>query len=729
LITKISIIIFVIMLLFPIVFSLVFLRKSDGKTLEVQHSKMRDPRYFAKSFTKLFDKNRDEYSGSGKIFLSREENILEADKTEEYPSVCDCVVYAENLEFRPHSGICFGKEIYSCQNAYLFGIEQVRAICCKKDMVLGNGTQVIRWVDAEGMLTVHDDCDLGISASSNTKIVMGKNCRFRRVYAPEIYFGSLPGEDNHNGHSISSDSVIKNVFRDIKYVDDGLVAETSVLKGSIITRHDITVLDHLTVRGHIRSHKSIRLCDGAVVYGNLFAEGDIYLGKNARVYGSVFTQQNIFAESGVIIGQRGKIKSVVARRKAVFDNGCRVYGYVTSEMRGECCPDAIKSSNLRKTDEDILPEATHPHWYRDLLMEKPGLAAISTVMLIVVIATSMFATSMNIKEQEREAFLEEAYAASLKPVYGADGKPDGGELDTVPTVITKDHVYFEDRVLERFYYDANDIRKCSEILNGAMSSLPEDVNKYLMIVPMRISFEDEKHQLYSDDIDSAINELYERMPPDVITLDAAGALYEHRGEYLFFRTSNKWTALGAYYAAQEFCNNTGIEMKRIEEYRENRYENYKGTLQALPYSQSLDNYKDYISYYILEGTKNEQTITDRRSRDEYITYNAPTIALSRLGYDIFVGSYFSHTILRGDAKNGKTLMILGDDYIKPFAPWLTPYYENVCLVSPRYFDGGPEEFWKLFSEYQITEFLVVEYVQNMRDSTVNIRIGEICAKQ
>ncbi|MGI5849889.1 MAG: leucine-rich repeat protein [Christensenellales bacterium] len=345
----ISAIIFVTMLLFPIVFSLIFIRKKGGKMLEIKQSKIKDPRYFVKSFTDLFEKQLENYDGSGKIKLSQEESIIEADRVSQYPEYCFSVVYAQEHNFHPPAGIQFLKEIYACKNACLLGIEMVRAICCKKDLILGSGTHVIRWVDAEGTLNIYDDCDLGISASSLAKIVMGNNCRFRRLYAPAIFLG-YGAEDNLTlddyTQRVELDYNTPKVIRNIKYVDDDMTDDTSTLDSSIITKHDIIVLDHLTVKGHIRSSKGIRLCDGSVVYGNLFAEGDIYLGQNVRVYGSVFTQENLFAESGVTVGQYGKIKSIVARGIITFEKGCRVYGYISSESGGECCPDFNKEEEL-----------------------------------------------------------------------------------------------------------------------------------------------------------------------------------------------------------------------------------------------------------------------------------------------------------------------------------------------------------------------------------------------
>lgn len=441
----VSIIIFIIMLLFPILFSLVSLRKSSGEVLDIQQSKIKDPRYFVKSFTRLFDQQWANYDGSGKIFLSREENILEADGIAEYPPVCHSIVYAENLEFQPPAGISFEKEVYACQNAYLFGIKTVRAICSKKDLVLGSGTRVLRWVDAEGTLTVFDDCDLGISASSNTKIIIGSNSRFRRLFAPTILFGQAPGEEslfNDCSQDINLEAAALGCFRNIKYVDDDLTDDAGVLTGSIITIHNIIVLNSLTVKGHIRSHKSIRLCDHAVVYGNLFAEEDIYLGQNARVYGTVFTQGNLYAESGVTIGQPGKTKSVIARGKIIFEKNCRVHGYVNSEAGGICCPD----NNFCKTDTATLPVLSRPRPEKEYLLKKPWLAVISAVVLFAVITTSVSATVILKKVQEYERFFKDKQAVAEEFSYGIDGKPDDGQLETEPVLITKDHVYFKDRI-------------------------------------------------------------------------------------------------------------------------------------------------------------------------------------------------------------------------------------------------------------------------------------------
>lgn len=347
----VCIIMFAVMLFFPVGFSLIVLRKTGGDVLVIQHKKARDARYFVKSFTRMFDKKWRSYDGSGKIKLSRVEKVIEADSTSEYPSVCDSIVFAENLDFRPPSGVQFEKEVYANKDAYIFGISMIRAICSKKNILLGDGTEILRWVDAEGILYVYDDCNLGISASSKAKITLGKNCTFRRLYAPAIFFGKGIKDDSdiNDWQTVNVKSIEKNVIRNIKYVDDSLANEDGILSNTIITKYTLRVLNKLIVKGHIRSHKSVRICDNAMVYGNIFAEEDIYLGRNSRVFGSILSQQNIYIENGAIVGQYSKIKSVIARGKITCEKNCCVYGYVGSETYGECCP-AIKEAVFEKEE-------------------------------------------------------------------------------------------------------------------------------------------------------------------------------------------------------------------------------------------------------------------------------------------------------------------------------------------------------------------------------------------
>ena len=168
--------------------------------------------------------------------------------------------------------MCIRDRIYACQDAYLDGCFTLRAIYGEKDVVLGEGTQVLRWADAEGTLSVYDHSTLGISASSANMLVIGRDCVFRRLYAPVINLGwSL---EDREGRQESADAmtalaISSEVLRNIRYVDEDNTDDDGVLSATVVSKHDVSVLEGFTVKGHIRSHKAIMIYDNAVLYLSL----------------------------------------------------------------------------------------------------------------------------------------------------------------------------------------------------------------------------------------------------------------------------------------------------------------------------------------------------------------------------------------------------------------------------------------------------------------------------
>jgi len=314
----------------------------DNSPIAIQQSYIKNPRYFAMSFQQKFEQAWQNYDGTGVLRLSREEQVIEADKTTIAPlETCEAIVYAADQDFLPAEGVYFEKEIYAKKNAYFENIPVVRAVACKGHLIIGSDTRIIRWADAHGICIVYSHCNLGVSTTSGTRLVIGENCFFKRLYAPEIRLGVRDVAMELDSHltTVSKAIVAPGIVYNLRYVDNEIVDRAGVLRSSIITQHDLTVLNGLEVQGSIRSSGVVKLNDNAIVHGNIFAERDIYIGPNARIYGVVFSQESIFIDNGVAIGTPGKTKSVVARGDITFGNACRVYGYISTEGTGSICPE------------------------------------------------------------------------------------------------------------------------------------------------------------------------------------------------------------------------------------------------------------------------------------------------------------------------------------------------------------------------------------------------------
>lgn len=361
---------FVIMLLFPVAASFVHYLRNKAGVLYIDANKTKDPRYFAKSFNQLMRRAVHSYNGSHVVKLSRsEEPFLFAH--EELPNPCKCLVISLIGTFHIDEGCVFEREIYAETPVIVQQGVSIRALSSTSSIALGNEVVVERWIDAEESLSVLDDCDLGTSASSQIRMVIGRNGSFHRLYAPCIDVGTyeedvvehasmdiVPFVDHTiywNRSSLGKDD------RDRDY-DELLTNEDGMVRGTTVSHRSVKVLERIIVAGDIRSHHAVRLCEGAQVYGNIFAEDDIIIGDGCRVYGTVFSQSDIFIGNDVVLGTKGQERSVIARDSIVFRGRARVYGYVSCENGGSIVPDnetGMEASTRIQHRLSLIPKEEH----------------------------------------------------------------------------------------------------------------------------------------------------------------------------------------------------------------------------------------------------------------------------------------------------------------------------------------------------------------------------------
>lgn len=347
--------IFFILLLAPIVGATLYYRTHKGEILHINQNRIRDARYFGKSFASLVESRLKESTGNT-IKLSREEVFLDGDKQKKFEETVEDLVICRTKAFSvaKESGIKeFQKEIYAAENLIFEqpGLE-IRAAFSRKDIIIGDETEIGRWVDAEGTVAVYDNCKLGMSVSSKMRISIGKNCTFRRLYAPEICLGQYPGAISDPTEGLDSRifrlPIMMNKERNIKYISKEMINEDGIVEASVLSWRNVIVTENVIVQGDVRSHKGVKLCDGAVICGNVFAEEDVILGKHACVLGNIFSQENIYLEEGAVIGQRGRICSAIARGKITFGQNNFVFGYVSCEGQGKVAPEVLEDDGKKK---------------------------------------------------------------------------------------------------------------------------------------------------------------------------------------------------------------------------------------------------------------------------------------------------------------------------------------------------------------------------------------------
>ncbi len=349
---QILISIYVVMFFIPLIGGMISYRKNKNIPIYINQSKIKEPRFFAESFEKMFLEKWSKYDGTNQIILSKSENLIMADEIEDFPKECESIVVAETKDFIPKDVTNFKKEIMAMKNAYIYGDIQLRAIKGLKDIIIGQGISILRWVDAEGNLIIRDHCNLGLSASSATFMNVGKNVSFMRLFAPVIYLGRTQVKlYNHSGY-IYSLLPSKEVHRNIETVSDKDINDSRIAEFSIVSNNDVKILERIILQGHINSRKGIRLYDNTFICGNLFAEEDIYIGKNVIVLGNIFSRGNIYVENDVVIGQEHHINSIVAGGTINFGLNTIVYGHVHCEKGGMVFKENLSQVEINQSKAD-----------------------------------------------------------------------------------------------------------------------------------------------------------------------------------------------------------------------------------------------------------------------------------------------------------------------------------------------------------------------------------------
>lgn len=358
-IMNLLIVLFFVLLLLPIAWAAYYFYTKKGEILHINQNRVKDPRYFGKSFSAMVESHLDDVVDDT-IKLSRPEAFINSDKDNVYSETVTQLVIGTNKEFNcPKEIKEFQKEIY-CKESIIFnsGKKEIRAAYSKENMIVGDDITIGRWIDAQGTVAIYDNCDLGISASSKSRMSIGKNCKFRRLFAPEICIGQYP-DDIKNPMDTKDERIYRlpvqtNKKRNVKYINAEMINEEGVVNFSVLSWKNVMVTENVIVQGDVRSHKGVRLFENAVICGNVFAEENVILGKNACILGNVFSQGSIILEEGAVVGQRERICSLIARKDVTFGGDNFVYGYVVCERNGTIVPKTIEEEY--SNEEEVVKE-------------------------------------------------------------------------------------------------------------------------------------------------------------------------------------------------------------------------------------------------------------------------------------------------------------------------------------------------------------------------------------
>ncbi|MBR0353439.1 MAG: hypothetical protein IJH53_09590 [Oscillospiraceae bacterium] len=256
----------------------------------------------------------------------------------------------------------------------------------------------------------------------------------------------------------------------------------------------------------------------------------------------------------------------------------------------------------------------------------------------------------------------------------------------------------------------------AKVINKIASTLSGKADFYCIIAPHSVSsmLTREDREKYGFVIEEdAFDYIYGLMNSDVKTVNVLPNLQKHNNEYIVFKSDPHWTALGAYYAYEAWCDVAGKTPVPLSEYKEYAWEDFFGTyyytggtpksikdnpdiVYAYEPPGDVHLFMDYTNGLKL-GTETD-LLLDRSTRkvDQYITF---------LGTD-----KAKATFINNDIDDDSAVLVLKTSFGNPFVYYLTQHYHCVYVVDLRYYN------------YSVTRFM--EY--NKVDDVIVIHASDLC---
>ncbi len=313
------------------------------------------------------------------------------------------------------------------------------------------------------------------------------------------------------------------------------------------------------------------------------------------------------------------------------------------------------------------------------------------------------------KEDGQEGTAQEADETAASDESGAineNGQGVGEESQSLGALMIMGNAAYE-------YYGFNQEKAGNYItaINRLAESLPENVAYYQMVVPTSMGVVLAKSVLEgiaTSDQEQALDYFYKSFSDRVHAINVYPVLREHNGEYIYFRTDHHWTALGAYYAYQEFCKSAGLNAADIGSFETMEFPGFLGTFYADCGNPVLAENPDTITAYLPKGT-NEITLTQQDGTELHWRI-VNDVSQYRQGqkYSAFIGGDNPYSIIENPAvADDSSILIIKESYGNAFVPFLVDHYHTVHIVDYRYYTGNLQQ---LVADRGIQNVLMLNYI-------------------
>lgn len=178
---------------------------------------------------------------------------------------------------------------------------------------------------------------------------------------------------------------------------------------------------------------------------------------------------------------------------------------------------------------------------------------------------------------------------------------------------------------------------------------------------------------------SQIQTIYNQLGT-VTPLDITTTLQRHKDEYIYYKTDHHWTSLGARYAFEAIALN--MDVSAVSEYD---IHTVSTTFQGTQSSESGDHSsEDTVQIYTPKADINYYVSYPSTQEKSASMYKRECLNVKD-HYTVFFGGNYPIVEIYTTANTGRNLLVFKDSYANCFMQFLTPYFDKIIMIDPRYY--------------------------------------------
>lgn len=275
------------------------------------------------------------------------------------------------------------------------------------------------------------------------------------------------------------------------------------------------------------------------------------------------------------------------------------------------------------------------------------------------------------------------------------------------------------------------------VINSIASSIGGSAEIYNMVVPTNYEFG--LNANYKEDGCSQrdnLNRISSALMSNVNNIDVYDTLNTHKSEYIYYRTDENWTTLGAYCGFLEFADKSGFSADKIyplEDMAQQKgiIKNFEGSYiqrtadehiqpdgnrELLRNTDTIEFYRLDINYvcYAPNSESGEEEETELFSIDN-VEENAMSVFPGN-------GTPLIRIVNYDNAESDEKLLVVKDSFAEPMIAYLVPGYNEVHVADVNLYKGSLNGYIRTNG---ITQVLFVSSITDANNSLYCQRLRDL----